>query len=349
MPESDWKKLGPLGEGGQGWTFEVQKNDTSDSNHYALKLLKNPMRLERFRAEIRALQKLSHPHIIRIVDFSELSEQKQYYVSEFCPGRDLRKHPLPKGELFKTLRHFRQIVDAVATAHKAGIIHRDLKPENILRRGDSSVVVADFGLALDLSDLGNRATETREAAGPRIYMAPEFEGGRCDNPTPACDCYSLGKLLYFLVSGRDLPRERHRSDEYNLLTPDGEQALYFVYDDLLDPAIQEEPGKRLQSAAEFLLRIDRVLSKIEQNAHVLDLKYPQRCLYCISGQYKLQLVFDPNSRAARIGGHNGHAFWGMDHMDHKPWMALVCEACGNVQFFRPDLASEDLWRNIPGK
>ena len=319
---------------------------TGQTEKFVLKRLKNPSRLGRFRAEIEALTRLNHPNIIKIVDWELSSGDRPgvcFYVSEFCSKGDLSKVDVQSRPFLDKLRLFRQVCDAVAAAHAKNLLHRDLKPANILMRANGSLAVGDFGLCLDLNMVDERLTETTEAVGPRLYMAPELEGGRDEDPQANRDCYSLGKLLYFFVSGRHLVRERHYEADYNLLRPDCEQGLHFVYQ-LLDKSVHIDPRRRFPNAEEFLMELDRVIDGVERSAHVLDLNVKQRCVYCRSGIYQPRLLAVP----AQPGGHNTapFAFWGNNCMDGKDWMALVCDTCGNVQLFRPDLAMPDGWKNL---
>ena len=113
-----------------------------------------------------------------------------------------------------------------------------------------------------------------------------------DSPLPSSDCYSLGKLLYYFVGLRTLPRERHREPRYNLLGPTADPQMHFVYD-LLDHTLVEDPDARFRDAGEFLIALDGVLEKMEKDAHVLDLNVVQKCMYCIEGKYQLQMAHQP--------------------------------------------------------
>ena len=302
-------------------------------------------RVGRFEAEISALSRLAHHNIVQIVEHGE-HNGKRFLVMEYCERGDLSDFDLTALSLTERVSVFRQICDGVAAAHRSGIVHRDLKPKNVLVRRDGSVVVGDFGLCLDLSETEERLTDTSEAVGPKDYIAPELEGGRIDEPNPSCDCYSLGKLLYFLVSSRALPRERHRDPRYNLLR-NAEPTMHFIYD-LLDRSIAEDPEARFRDAVEFLKGVDQVITKIAQHAHVLDLNVAQKCLYCVEGTYQLQLAHDPKAyETERPVPKSGFQFWGNNSMDQKPWMVLVCDTCGNAQFFRRDLTvAPQRWKNV---
>lgn len=337
-----WKIIRSLPEGGQGWTYVVQRKGASDPRRYVLKRLKNRKRVERFRNEIEALKKLSHSGILRII---ESFEDELVYVAEYCEKGDLSRLNLSGLELISKLRLYRQVCDAMAAAHRLGIIHRDLKPQNILVRDDGSIAVADFGLCLDVSDMDNRPTSTSEAIGPRHYIAPELEDGRMADPKPSTDCYSLGKLLYFFLDGRSFSREQHGSPAFDLRRQGCDPNLHFVYE-IFDKTITHDPLQRCQNAGELLVMLDSVIAGIEKGAHVLDMRVPQPCLYCRTGLYQLRLYVPGKSSGfsdMRVGDPFG--FWGNNYMAERCSMILVCDTCGNTQIFRPDLARVK-WKNI---
>jgi Protein kinase domain len=317
---SRWRIVGHLGEGGQGWTYKVRRSESSDKEVYVLKRLKNKNRLQRFQREVAALTKLQHPGILRIIETAEDSEEP-FFVTELCEGPDLSKATLSGMDLLMKLRLFRQVCDAVAAAHTVGILHRDLKPSNIFIRKDGSVVVGDFGLCIDLNDAKERATMTSEAIGARMYIAPEVEMGRTEDPEPSSDVYSLGKLLYYILGARNLTREDHVEPEYDLRTRNSESEMHFVYE-LFDRTITKSPKERLQNAELVLVSLNNVIERVQLKAHVLRPSIPQRCLFCGIGEYHFST---PSVNSLRG----------------------ICSKCGNVQEFMGNVG--DLWweRNNP--
>src|SRR5579872_3851995 len=305
-PPRGWKIVGSLGEGGQGWTFKVRRKSGPDHNFYVLKRLKNKERLRRFQSEIAALTKLQHRGILRIIENGENLEQS-FFISEYCEGPDLGKADLSQKDLLTKLHIFRQVCDAVLAAHNAGILHRDLKPSNIFLRSDNSVVVGDFGLCIDLNDAKERATQTLEGVGAERYIAPEVAKGRVPEPHPTSDLYSLGKVLYFILSTKTLLREEYAVGDDDLRTRDAEPGIHFAYE-IFDRTIKERPEDRFQNAADLLYALDTVIDRIRLNAHVLLPNMRQRCLFCIVGEYR------PNTDLA-----------------HE--LKYTCTNCGNVQAF----------------
>jgi hypothetical protein len=314
---SRWKMQGSLGEGGQGWTYKVRRSSGPDRGLYVLKRLKNKERLLRFQNEIAALTKLQHPGILKIVETSEELETP-FFVTEYCEGSDLGKANLSGKPLLDRLRIFRQVCDAVAAAHSANILHRDLKPPNIFLRKDDSVVVGDFGLCIDLDDAKERATQSLEGVGAERYIAPEVAKGRVSQPQPSSDLYSLGKVLYFILSGRTLLREEYAEAEDDLRTQNEGPAMHFVYE-LFDKTITGRPQDRFQSAVDLLRELDRVIQRVQLNAHLLKLSIRQNCMFCVVGEYRPTM--GPGSNE----------------------MMLVCQNCGNIQKFRSAPPASGWW------
>lgn len=319
----DWRIERSLSEGGQGWTYLVKRVTVENGPLFVLKRLKNRNRADRFVAEIKALKTLSHPGILSIVDTGE-ADGMPYYVAEYCENGDLSKWKPSNTTLLEKVTLFRQITDAVSAAHSAGIIHRDLKPFNILVRANGAMVVGDFGLCIHLDELDGRLTSLNEPVGPRNYIAPELEDGRLEDPEPSADVYSLGKLLYFMLTGRSFSREKHRTAPFDLLHPDHgpvEPGVHFVYE-LLDKTIVADPEARYDDATALRQALDGVIMKIENNANVLNMSVRQQCLYCREGYYRVMQGTSPDQ-------HN---------------LKLVCSNCGNFQeFVSQNTAARDWW------
>jgi serine/threonine protein kinase len=228
-----WRITGgpALGRGGQSEVFPVTDESGALDGEYALKRVLNPVRHERFRAEIEAIRRLSHPNIIRLIDHSalEVSEadvERQYLVMPIALGgslADAGRVALYKDNIEGTLQVALQLASALEAAHAADIIHRDVKPANVLFTGNGHEVwLTDFGICLIRE--AERNTELHEVVGPRSFMAPELEAGGRLEVTPAADIYSLGKLIYFMISGGTiLPREELTDPRFAHLFDRGER------------------------------------------------------------------------------------------------------------------------------
>ena len=161
--------------------------------------LDDPEYVERFRREARAVAQLSHPRIVTVIDRG-VSDGHQFIVFEFVHGENLkqlleRTGPLP---VRRAVELGIQIADALAFAHSHDIVHRDVKPQNILLDTNGDVKVTDFGIARTL-DVERGVTQTGTVLGTSNYLSPEQAEGAPVGP--ASDVYSLGVVLYELLTG----------------------------------------------------------------------------------------------------------------------------------------------------
>jgi serine/threonine-protein kinase len=155
--------------------------------------------VERFRREARAVAQLSHPNIVTVIDRGEADGQ-QFIVFEYIDGESLkqlvdRNGPLPARRAIELAL---QVADALAFAHQAGLVHRDVKPQNVLVTEDGEAKVTDFGIARSL-DVEHGVTQTGTVLGTSNYLSPEQARGQ--TITPATDVYSLGVVLFELLTG----------------------------------------------------------------------------------------------------------------------------------------------------
>ena len=226
-----WKILdGPsLGQGGQGTVFRVTDVSGEHPGEFALKRIHNTKRQARFVREIEAVGRLQHPNIVRLVDHSALEQSsgdadKLFLVMPLARGGDLsdaERIANYKVNLDSTVAVAKQLAQGLSHAHANGVIHRDIKPENILFPGiGHETWISDFGICL-LRDF-SPVTPSDEVMGPRHFMAPELEGGGRLDVSPAADVYSLGKVIYYMISGGViLPRERLGEARYKAVLEHG--------------------------------------------------------------------------------------------------------------------------------
>jgi serine/threonine-protein kinase len=195
-----YRVIGLLGRGGMGEVYRA--DDLKLGQPVALKFLPkalaaDPVRRERFFAEVRITRQLSHPNICRVYDIAEVDGQ-HFLSMEYIDGEDLASLIKRIGHLSneKALDIARQLAAGLAAAHERGVLHRDLKPANIMIDGHGRVRITDFGLAVAAGD----ETQLAEVLGTPAYMAPEqFEG---KGATVRSDIYALGLVLYEIYSGR---------------------------------------------------------------------------------------------------------------------------------------------------
>ena len=194
-----------LGEGGMGVVCLAEREDLS--HVVAIKVLRDawlsPARRERFQSEQRLLAQLNHAGIARLYDADTLPDGTPWFAMEYVEGLPLtdycRKHDC---SVERRLQLFRQACEAVRFAHAHAVIHRDLKPSNVLVKQDGSVRLLDFGIAKQLDALDGTSGKTRTVLRlmTPAYAAPEQLLG--DKLGVQADVYSLGVVLYELLTGR---------------------------------------------------------------------------------------------------------------------------------------------------
>jgi serine/threonine-protein kinase len=206
-----FKEFGPyrikrvLGEGGMGVVYLAEREDLG--NEVAIKVLRDawvsPARRERFASEQRTLAQLNHPLIARLYDANTSADGTPFFVMEYVEGIPLTVYCTEHNcSIADRLHVFRAVCEAVQYAHQRAVIHRDLKPSNVLVRNDGTVRLLDFGIAKQMETLGEAADQTVTALRMMTpaYAAPEQIRGE---PTGIqTDVYSLGVILYQLLTAR---------------------------------------------------------------------------------------------------------------------------------------------------
>jgi eukaryotic-like serine/threonine-protein kinase len=283
-PEPVGRELGPytvegvLGEGGMGVVYLARRRDLG--NPVAIKILRDswvsPARRARFVGEQRTLARLVHPGIARLLDADTLDDGTPYFVMEYVEGMPLTDY-VSRGRcsLADRLRLFRGVCEAVRHAHAHAIIHRDLKPSNILVTADGAPKLLDFGIAKHLESLGAPDLATTSGMRPMTpaYAAPEQVRGE---PVGVyTDVYSLGVVLYELLTGRrphdatdpGPPRRGSAGPGRQIVKPSAARGDSLVgramewadLDVLCLTALQEDPPRRYRSVEALIRDVDHFL------------------------------------------------------------------------------------------
>jgi TolB-like protein/tRNA A-37 threonylcarbamoyl transferase component Bud32 len=273
-----YRILREIGRGGMGAVYLAERADEEYRKKVAVKLVRSdvdaPSVADRFRRERQILADLEHPNIARLLDGGTTADGRPYFVMEYVLGlpidaycEALRLGVGPRLEIFRT------VCAAVAHAHGRGVLHRDLKPGNVLVTAEGAPKLLDFGIARILGP-GAPAGHTATDAHPMTpaYASPEQVRG--EPLTTASDVYSLGVMLYRLLTGR-LP---HGADSTPLLElaraigeeeparpsdaagPEKGPRLAGDLDAIVLRALRKEPGRRYASVKDFSEDIRRHLA-----------------------------------------------------------------------------------------
>jgi hypothetical protein len=263
-----YRLLDLLGAGGMGEVYRA--HDPQLDRTVALKLPRfdGPpqevaRRVERFQREARAAAQVWHPHVCPIFDVGE-HEGRPFVVMALIEGQSLAQRlaerPGPQ-DARASVALARQVLDGLAAVHARGIVHRDLKPGNILLDPSGRAVLTDFGLARPEGEAGLLTSEG-VILGTPSYMAPEQAAGQSDRIGPWTDLYSLGVVLYQLLTGR-LPFPgampallaqilRDEPPPPRAVRPDLDPALEAV----VLRALRKEPAERYPDAGAFAAALD---------------------------------------------------------------------------------------------
>ena len=253
--------LEQLGKGGMATVYKAY--DTNLEREVAVKVIRreafppeqSDQLLKRFEREAKALAKLVHPNIVAVIDYGS-QDDNPYLVMEYMPGGTLKQKlgkPMPWPEAVRLLL---PVARALQFAHSQGIIHRDVKPSNILLTESGDPMLTDFGIAKILeAGEATQLTATGVGIGTPDYMAPEQWTGTFG---PQTDIYSLGVVLYQMVTGRlpfiaDTPAAvliKHARDPLprpKSFVPDLPDAV----EQLLIKALAKEPENRFRDMGAF--------------------------------------------------------------------------------------------------
>jgi serine/threonine-protein kinase len=270
-----YRLIEQIGSGGMAVLYKAQ--DMELGRMVAVKLLRpslvsDPEFLIRFKREARAAANLSHPNIVTVFDVGQDGPNTHYIVMEYVPGQDLKQLIRAQGafEVDTALAIIIEVCKGVGYAHRAGLIHCDIKPQNILVTPEHKIKVADFGIARAFTGAGVQEQEAVEDVvwGSPHYFSPEQAAG--EPPTPASDVYSIGIVMFELLTGQ-LPFTGSDYKELAMAHFSQEPPSILNYNPALPPeldriirkVLSKEPAARYRTADQ----LGRILQKYREEAN----------------------------------------------------------------------------------
>jgi serine/threonine-protein kinase len=319
----DFEILDELGRGGMGVVYRARQG--SLDRVVALKMLLQGSTatehdVARFRAEAAAAARLDHPHIVAVHAPGEHDGQPYFtmrYVEGTTLARRLAEGPLPPREAAALLA---PVARAVQFAHERGVLHRDLKPSNILIDRDGRPLVSDFGLAKRI-DVDGSLTQSGAILGTPSYIPPEQAAGNRGKLGPTGDVYSLGAILYQMLTGRP---------PFQAASP-VDTLLLVLEEDPLPPRLLNPKADR-----------DLELIALKCLQKPADLRYPTAA--ALADDLDAYLAGEPISArstslaavATRMLGETphaaGHENWGLLWMWHSLVLLVLCLATNVLQW-----------------
>ncbi|UCC38958.1 MAG: protein kinase [Candidatus Aminicenantes bacterium] len=271
-----------LGKGGMGRVYKAI--DTEIKENVAIKLLNPDISsdekiIERFRNELKTARKISHKNVCRMYHLSKDKEGTQYITMEFVPGEDLKSTIIRVGQLSagKAISIAKQVCEGLEEAHGLGVVHRDLKPQNIMVDREGNARIMDFGIARTLRKKG--ITDAGVIIGTPEYMSPEQVDEK--EVGPPADIYSLGVILYEMVTGR-VPFEgekplsialKHKSE----IVQEPKELNPHIPDDLnrlILKCLEKDSRSRYQSAEELFSALTDIEKGVPVTERIVPTKKP---------------------------------------------------------------------------
>ena len=281
---ADYELLGQIGRGGMGVIYKAHHPGLNRT--VALKVIHaagmaGDAARRRFQSEVKVAARLNHPNIAPVFDVG-MMDGCPCFSMEFFPGGSLADRLRQPGMRIEDgVKLLVKVASAVYFAHQHGVLHRDLKPANILLDADSEPHVADFGLAKELNS-DSDLTQSGAVLGSPNYMSPEQAAGKTDSLSVAADIYSLGAILYELLTGRppflgatpletmrkvaeEEPtppssfRSSRRKGDQSLLTSAATGKIDRDLETICLKCLEKEPSQRYRTAEEFAKDLERWL------------------------------------------------------------------------------------------
>lgn len=272
-----YQLLHTLGTGGMAVIYRA--HDQMLERPVAIKILRQDFSedqafRERFRQEARAAANLSHPNIVTVHDFG-FDSGRLFIVMEYVPGTDLKTMIKQRGTfgMEEAINLVTQACEGIGYAHRAGLVHCDVKPHNMLVTPDGRLKVADFGIARALASI-HPDEQSDVVWGSPQYFSPEQAAGQA--PSPASDVYSLGVILYEMLSGR-LPFQATDPEELARMHRDVVPVSPRRYnhnipvplEQIILKILSKEPSQRYRSADQLGRVLRNILQRPENYANTI--------------------------------------------------------------------------------
>jgi serine/threonine protein kinase len=304
-------------------------NTEDQTQQGALKILHQPQDSRdsknaegRLKKEIKSMQSISHPNLLRILDSDP---DDKWFVSYYHPKGTLTRHlDMFKGNFAGALKAFRALVEGVSELHKLGQVHRDIKPQNVFLDLKDNLILGDFGLIHFTDQQHSRISATWDNVGSRDWQPGWSLGIRIEDIKPSFDVFCLGKLLWSMISAQPVLQlwyfDRPKFDIEKMFP----NSPYIRFaNTLFAKCIVENEEDCLPDATALLREIDTVLSMIATNADLISPQILRCCKVCGLGNYKL--IIEKGSYDIRN--------FGISPAGDRSMKVFACEHCGNVQLF----------------
>jgi serine/threonine protein kinase len=251
-----------------------------EHKYYAMKIIKsdsfnlsNHINMERFDREAKIMTSISHPNIVKVIDYQCIEQAKPFILLEYVPGKSLSLEFIQSLDLNSRLILIKKIAYAIAEIHKYGIIHRDIKPANILITNNGEPKLTDFGVS---HIQGSSLTMTCEIIGSPNYMSPEaFESSK--HIDERSDIFSFGLVAYFILTespafeGNEINQLMHNIQNTKpvrprTLNPDIPRAI----ENILAGMLEKRPGKRIKDIGIVIRKIEKFLDGKEARMGIIE-------------------------------------------------------------------------------
>ncbi|MDL2253205.1 Stk1 family PASTA domain-containing Ser/Thr kinase [Ruminococcaceae bacterium OttesenSCG-928-I18] len=338
-----------VGEGGMADVYRA--TDLAQDRTVGVKILKEEFRhneelVRRFKNESRAISVLNQENIVKVYDVN-VTEKMQYIVMEYIEGITLKEYIEQRGEplTYKETIHFvMQILQALQHAHDKGVVHRDVKPQNIMLMESGTLKVMDFGIARLARSESHTVTD--QAIGSVHYISPEQAKG--DTTDPRSDIYSVGIMMYEMLSGK-LPFESDNAMSVAIAQISDDPVPLLEANPSVPPGLAEitmkamvkEPRQRYQNALEMMRDIEQFKRdpSIKFEYDYLNTSSPTRYIDKVVNEQKRTSSGKGGRKSSGKGGRRSKAGNGKKKKK-RGWLVpitlavtlAVCGACALVSF-----------------